>query len=138
MCDVLQNEIKSIGNLLAKTAEIAEQAGITGAFEDGARRCVQQYNASVAHLEALAAIPKGFFQPLPDTAGFGEAGIACAQLAAYIGAVSTESEAVYHGPKYNILNAPQGGLSREEQQELQDMREILRKLTNKKDEGSNS
>src|SRR5882724_3472379 len=137
MSDVAQNEIKSIGNLLARTAEIAEHAGITGTFEDGACRCVQQYNASVAHLEALAAVPKGFFQPLPDSAGFGEAGIACAQLAAYIGAVSAENGAGNHGSNYNIAHTHQAGLSKEEQQELQDIREILRKLTNKNDEGSN-
>ena len=138
MSDVAQNEIKSIGNLLARTAEIAEHAGITGTFEDGARRCVQQYNASVAHLETLAAIPKGFFQPLPDTAGFGETGIACVQLAAYIGADSAESGAGTHGSNYNIAHTHQSGLSKEEKQELQDIREILRHLTNKKDEGSNS
>jgi hypothetical protein len=138
MSDVPQNEIKSIGNLLARTAEIAEQASITGIFEDGARRCVQQYNASVVHLESLSAIPKGFFLPLPDTAGFGEAGVACAQLAAYLGVASIESKGGSNGPKYTVMNAPQGGLSREEQQELKDIREILRTLTSKKDEGSSA
>lgn len=133
MSDTTQNEIKGIGNLLARTAELAEQATITGIFEDGARRCVQQYNASVAHLEALGAVPPGFFMPLSDTAGFGEAGIACAQLAAYIGAAPAESrsQASAGGPKYTVLNAPQGGLSSEERQELQDIREILRTLTDR-------
>lgn len=133
MSDAAQNEIKAIGNLLTRTAEIAEQATLTGVFEDGARRCVQQYNASVARLETLEAIPQGFFLPLVDTAGFGEAGIACAQLAAYIGVTSAESNAT-GGVRYAVLNAPQGGLSKEEQQELKDIREILRKLTAKTEE----
>lgn len=138
MSDAAQNEIRAIGNLLLKTAEIAEQASITGIFEDGARRGVQQYNASVTRLETLGVVPAGFFLPLPDTAGLGEAGIACAQLAAYIGATPIESKANSQGPKYAVLNAPQGGLSPEEKQELQDIREILRQLTSKKDERAGS
>ncbi|MCW3094429.1 MAG: hypothetical protein JWL77_47 [Chthonomonadaceae bacterium] len=137
MSDTQQNEIKNIGNLLATTAEIAEQAGITGMYEDGARRCVQQYNASVKRLEELTAIPPGFFSPVPAEAGFGEVGIACAQLAAYLGAKSPESGAVYHGSKYHVLHNHNEGLSQEEQQELREIREMLRHLSNKKDERSN-
>jgi len=138
MSDEQQNELMRIGNLLARTAEIAEQAGITGTYEDGARRCVQQFNASVARLETLGAVPAGFFPLLPDTAGFGEAGIPCAQLAAYIGASSPETGAVYHGPKYNVHHhthqAANEGLSREEQQELQELREMLGHRSQKKDD----
>jgi hypothetical protein len=131
MSEAQQNEIKNIGNLMARTAEIAEQAGITGIYEGGARRCVQQYNASVARLETLAAIPTTFFSPLPDTAGFGEVGVACAQLAAYIGASSPETGAVYHGPKYNVHHIGKEGFSKEELQELQELREMLTQRSNK-------
>lgn len=136
MSEVSQNEVKSISKLLTKTAEIAEQASITGVFGDGARRCIQQYNASVARLETLASIPPGFFLPLAETASLGEAGIACAQLAAYLGADS-DSEGGNRAPKF-IIGSTQSGRSKEEQQELKDIREILQKLTDKKDQGSNS
>ena len=138
MSDEQQNELMRIGNMLARTAEIAEQAGITGTYEGGARCCVQQYNASVARLEILGVVPTGFFLPLPDTAGFGEAGVASAQLAAYIGVGSPESGVVYHGPKYNVHHhthqVADEGLSKEEQQELQELREILGHVPKKKDD----
>ncbi len=121
-----QDEIKNIGNLLAITAEVAEQAGLTGVYEGGARRCALQYNASVQRLETLGAIPTGFFQPLSEEAGFGEVGVACAQLASYLGVVSPESEAASHGTKYNILHHHHGSLSEEELQELRDLRDMLR------------
>jgi len=127
MSDGQPNEVKSIGNLLARTAELAEQAGLTGAYEDGAKRCVQQYNVSVTRLETLEAIPSGFFLPLAEDAGFGEVGVACAQLASYLGASAPESGAVYHGPKYAVNhNHKGGGLSQEERQELLEIRELLR------------
>jgi hypothetical protein len=126
MSEMQQNEIKSIGNLMARTAEIAEQAGITGIYEDGAKRCVQQFNASVERLEALKAVPAGFFPPLPDEADFGEVGVACAQLAAYIGSTSPDSDAVYHGSKYTVSHTYNGSLSTEELQELRELRELLR------------
>jgi len=131
MSDGQQNEVKSIGNLLARTAEMAEQAGITGAYEDGAKRCIQQFNVAVARLETLAAIPPGFFLPLPEGAGFGEVGIACAQLASYIGASAPESGAVYHGPKYAVNHNHNNEFSSEERRELQEMREILRQRSEK-------
>jgi len=127
MNETQQNEIKSIGNLLAQTAEIAEQAGVTGLYEGGAKRCIQQYNASVTRLEALAAITVGFFQPLSEEASYGEVGVACAQLASYLGATAPEGDAVYHGAKYSVHHVHNGSLSAEEMQELRDLRELLRK-----------
>lgn len=132
MTDAQQNEIKNIGNMLAKTAEAAEQAGITGIYEDGARRCVLQYNASVTRLEALEAVTVGFFQLLPEDASFGEVGIACAQLAAFLGATAPETGTVYHGAKYKVEH--KHGLSSEERQELREIRELLNHLMKNKAE----
>jgi len=134
MSDGQPNEVKSIGSLLARTAELAEQAGLTGAYEDGAKRCVQQYNASVARLETLAAVPPGFFLPLAENAGYGEVGIACAQLASYVGSGSgaaSDGGATYHGPKYLVNHNHNSDLSKEERQELQEIKERLRQLTEK-------
>ncbi len=122
-----EKETKSIARLLAKTTELAEQTGLTGCYENGAGRCVWQYNASVSRLEELGAIPKGFFLPLPSDASFGEVGVASAQLGSYIDADAggQETGVTYKGPKYNILNQ-YGGVSEEERKELAELQALLR------------
>ncbi len=115
MSDTEQKEVKAISRLLAKTAELAEQASLTGSFEDGAERCVHQYNVAVAQLEKLGAAPTGFFLPLPADAGYGSIGIACAQLASYIGEEPIDGGVSYHGPKYNILNNKGSGMAQEDE-----------------------
>ncbi len=122
-----QNEINSMGRMLSKIAELAEQAGLTGCFENGAGRCAVQYNSAVTRLEQIGAIPPSFFATLPTDAGFGEVGVASAQLASYIDASAPQADkATYHGPKYNIMNH-NSKMSDEEKQELRELRDLLRK-----------
>lgn len=129
MSDTQTAEIKAISRLLSTTAELAEQATLTGGYEDGKPRCIHQYNVAVAQLEVLGAIPKGFFLPLPEEAGFGSIGVACAQLASYIGKDVESGGSTYHGPKYNILNQHEAKdkVSHEELQELRELRDMLRR-----------
>ena len=126
MSDINLKEVKAIARLLAKTAELAEQASLTGSYEDGTEQCVQQYNISVTRLEQLEAVPQGFFPPLVSGAGYGAIGVACAQLASYIDEESgNDNKTTYHGPKFNILNQNAPSLSREEMEELKALRELL-------------
>lgn len=52
---------------------------------DAGPRVVQQFNRTLARLEALDAIPAGMFAPLPEDAGWASMCIAHEQLAAFIG-----------------------------------------------------
>jgi len=125
MSDTDQKEVKAISRLLVKTADLAEQASLTGSFEDGMGRCIHQYNVAVIQLERLGAVPTGFFLPLPESAGYGSIGIACAQIASYIGEEAVDAGVSYHGPKYNIMNNKGGGMATEQLEELKALRELL-------------
>lgn len=121
-------EVKAISRLLSKTAELAENASLTGGFEDGTARCVHQFNIAVAQLEVLEAIPKGFFAPLSEDAGYGSIGVACSQLASYIGEEQlADGGATYHGPKYNVMHHNDSSISKEDLQELRELKEMLRR-----------
>lgn len=78
------NELKSLFHLLEHTAKITEDAALTDAFKGGEKRCISQFNNVLKRLRDLSAVPDGLFEELADDASFGQIGIACHQLAAYL------------------------------------------------------
>ena len=87
-----QQELKALFHMLDHTAKIAEDAALTDTFSGGETRCITQFNNTLARLTALNAVPDGLFDELHAEASFGQIGIACHQLAAYLneGADTTE------------------------------------------------
>ena len=79
-----QQELKALFHMLDHTAKIAEDAALTDTFKGGETRCITQFNNTLARLTALNAIPDGLFDELHADASFGQIGIACHQLAAYL------------------------------------------------------
>ena len=79
-----QQELNGLFHMLDHTAKIAEDALLTGTFNGGETRCITQFNNTLARLKALNAVPDGLFDELHAKASFGEIGIACHQLAAYL------------------------------------------------------
>jgi len=79
-----QQELRGLFHMLDHTAKIAEDASLTGAFSGGETRCITQFNNTLARLRELNAVPDGLFDELHVEASFGQIGIACHQLAAYL------------------------------------------------------
>lgn len=79
-----QQELRGLFHMLDHTAKIAEDASLTGAFSGGETRCITQFNNTLARLKELNAVPDGLFDELHAEASFGQIGIACHQLAAYL------------------------------------------------------
>ena len=79
-----QQELRGLFHMLDHTAKIAEDASLTGAFSGGETRCITQFNNTLARLTELNAVPDGLFDELHAEASFGQIGIACHQLAAYL------------------------------------------------------
>ena len=79
-----QQELKGLFHMLEHTAKIAEDAALTGTFSGGEERCIVQFNNVLARLEEIDAVPDGLFDELHEDASFGQIGIACHQLAAYL------------------------------------------------------
>ena len=79
-----QQEIRGLFHMLDHTAKIAEDAALTEAFSGGEARCITQFNNVLARLRELNAVPDGLFDELDAEASFGQIGIACHQLAAYL------------------------------------------------------
>ena len=79
-----QKELRGLFNLLEHTAKLAEDSMHTDAFKNGEARCIAQFNNVLTRLRAIDAVPDGLFDALSDEASFGEIGIACHQLAAYL------------------------------------------------------
>ncbi len=79
-----QQELRGLFHMLDHTAKIAEDASLTGAFSGGETRCITQFNNTLARLRELNAVPDGLFDELHTEASFGQIGIACHQLAAYL------------------------------------------------------
>lgn len=78
------NELKALFLMLEHTAKITEDAALTDAFKGGEKRCISQFNNVLKRLRDLNAVPNGLFEELADDASFGQIGIACHQLAAYL------------------------------------------------------
>ena len=79
-----QQELRALFHMLDHTAKIAEDAALTDTFKDGETRCITQFNNTLARLRELNAVPDGLFDELHTEASFGQIGIACHQLAAYL------------------------------------------------------
>ena len=79
-----QQEIRALFHMLDHTAKIAEDAALTDTFSGAETRCITQFNNTLARLTALNAVPEGLFEELDADASFGQIGIACHQLAAYL------------------------------------------------------
>lgn len=79
-----QQELRGLFHMLDHTAKIAEDAALTEAFSGGETRCITQFNNVLARLRELNAVPDGLFDELDAEASFGQIGIACHQLAAYL------------------------------------------------------
>ena len=79
-----QQELRGLFHMLDHTAKIAEDASLTGTFSGGETRCITQFNNTLARLRELNAVPDGLFDELHVEASFGQIGIACHQLAAYL------------------------------------------------------
>ena len=79
-----QQELRALFHMLDHTAKIAEDAALTDTFSGGETRCITQFNNTLARLTALNAVPDGLFDELHAEASFGQIGIACHQLAAYL------------------------------------------------------
>ncbi|MBC8064032.1 MAG: hypothetical protein H7Y17_04330 [Chlorobia bacterium] len=79
-----KNEIQACVSLLREIAEICEHATLMGSLDGGATRTVLRYNATLARLLQLEVVQDGFFQPLPETAGFGEIGVESRMLASFV------------------------------------------------------
>ena len=78
------NELKALFHILEHTAKIAEDAALTDTFSGGEQRCVSQFNNVLKRLSDLRVVPDGLFEELDADASFGQIGIACHQLAAYL------------------------------------------------------
>ena len=79
-----QQELRALFHMLDHTAKIAEDAALTDTFSGGETRCITQFNNTLARLMELNAVPDGLFDELHAEASFGQIGIACHQLAAYL------------------------------------------------------
>jgi hypothetical protein len=79
-----EKETKRIIRLLESTAEIAQDASLTGMLQQGQKASFRQYNAILEYLRETEEIPDVLFPPLEENASFDEIGVACRQLAAYI------------------------------------------------------
>ena len=79
-----QQELRALFHMLDHTAKIAEDAALTDTFSGGETRCITQFNNVLARLTDINAVPDGLFDELDAEASFGQIGIACHQLAAYL------------------------------------------------------
>ena len=79
-----QQELRALFHMLDHTAKIAEDAALTDTFSGGETRCITQFNNVLARLRNINAVPDGLFDELHAEASFGQIGIACHQLAAYL------------------------------------------------------
>ncbi len=78
------SELKALFHMLEHTAKIAEDATLTDTFSGGEARCISQFNNVLKRLNDMDAVPNGLFDELGADASFGQIGIACHQLAAYL------------------------------------------------------
>lgn len=99
-------EVRRIARMLNRTAELAEHSKLTGAAEVGGDFTVQEYNTTLAWLQARGVVPDGFFSPLPPGASWGAILAGSRQLAAYIEEDAEEQEAGEEHPGKGVFFAP--------------------------------
>jgi len=116
-----EKEIKRMIRLLKSTAEIAQDASLTGMLEQGQKTSTRQYNAILERLKETEEIPDVLFPPLEEDASFDEVGVACKQLVAYLKEdeepEKTRTQKASTGAHFKIVNA--GG-------DLKDLGQLIR------------
>ena len=70
--------------LLREIADMCEHASLTGALSGGAGRVAHRYNAILERMVASGRVPTGMFEPLPETAEYGEIGVEARMLSAAV------------------------------------------------------
>jgi hypothetical protein len=78
-----EKEIAKLVNVLRRAARMAMQSEWTGASQDAATFCVDQYNRVLSRLKEIDPGVAPIFDPLPAGSSLTVAGMACRQLAAY-------------------------------------------------------
>lgn len=78
-----EKELAKLINVLRRTARMAIQAEWTGAKEDAATFCAEQFNRVLARLKELDPGISVIFEPLPAGSSFSVVAVASRQLAAY-------------------------------------------------------
>ncbi|HWC77514.1 MAG TPA: hypothetical protein VG778_08625 [Blastocatellia bacterium] len=78
-----QQEIAKLVNVLRRTSRMALQSEWTGAGDDAAAFCVEQYNRVLARLKEIDPDVAPVFAPLAPGSSLTVAAMACRQLAAY-------------------------------------------------------
>jgi hypothetical protein len=78
-----EQEIAKLVNVLRRTSRMAMQSEWTGASQDAATFCVEQYNRVLARLKEIDSTVGTVFDPLPSGSSLTVAAMACRQLAAY-------------------------------------------------------
>ncbi len=63
---------------------------MTGACADGLPAAIARYNAVLRRLEETGTVAAEMFEPLPDTAGFGQLGIEARLLSSYLRGIAHE------------------------------------------------
>ena len=77
-------DTRAYRKLLLEIADLCDHATLTGSMASGARRTAERYNAVVTRLGNAGEIPTGLFEPLPETADFGEIGVEARMLGGYL------------------------------------------------------
>lgn len=124
--DMDRNELRSYYRMLREIAELAQEATMTGALQEGSRAGVRRYNSVVRQLESSGVTPAGMFEPLPENTEFAELGVESRLLAGYIKERQQEPappQPSNHGPSGNII-VGLGGLK--ELVELKDLGRLVR------------
>jgi hypothetical protein len=78
-----EKEIAKLVNVLRRTSRMALQSEWTGAGEDVAAFCIDQYNRVLTRLKEIDAGVGAVFDPLQPGSSLTVAAMACRQLAAY-------------------------------------------------------
>ena len=78
------SDIEGCVNVLREIADLCENASLAGSYSGGAGRVVLRYNTILADLRESGLVKAGMFDPLPESAGFGEIGVEARMLAAFV------------------------------------------------------
>ncbi len=77
-------ELQRIVRMLDKTAEMAQDAELTGNMGDRSAAATRTFNATLKHLADTGEVSVAIFAPLPEDASMTDVGLSSAQLAEYL------------------------------------------------------
>lgn len=126
-----EKEIRKVIRMLRTMAETANHAALTGTFSAGGPTFLRQYNAVLEHLRDLGVLAEKLFPPLEAEVNSGEAGLLCAQLAAYLeGELPAKEEARREAPTVGdaspVINITGNTLSDLSLGNLRELGELIR------------